>query len=867
MMRLCTASLTIVLLTGVAVLSTSCSSSTSESSTGQSDSTMTAPDGGGQVGMVAQQPGAAPSGGIQDAGSPGTIAEKRKVLAETHLAQGRAFMEQSRFEDARREFQAAYNADATNKDALNELDRVNAILGNGTKPMVAEARQDFQTSVGRHDQAVTLARTYFNWGTAARAAGDHAKAIENFEKALVLLRTNPSADADFNEGSVKAALEQAKADKETADRALEAKRLEDVKSIERDRMEQERARVERTVNERYRQAVEMFKREKFQEVQALCDEIIQLDFANQKAMRLKEEARRAQLELQRNDNIAEHRRRWQLVLEEVQDIRIPQSAEVTYPDIKKWTYIAQKGPIELNKETTEVSEVDHDIMARLQGTTLKSVDWQDKPLDEAIKFIRNSTGTNVVVERAVDEAVPASDRNLALQFDTINAASALKLAVESLKLTYIVEDGLVKITTPAELRKRKVVQFYEVRDLVAKLSSFPGVEINLNPSGSTPGGAAAEEADSGEENRAIESDRLIDMIKQTVDKASWDEDSTNSIIDKNGTLVVRQTPENQRNIRDLLTNLRRTTGLQVAIESRFISVQNNFLQDIGVDFRGLGDNSGGVGVPGKGTSAPFDDFALPGQPSVLGNDNSAGAFYNQGREGDMRGRVENVFNSSLGNPETLTGSGGFSLQFVYLDDTQLEAILRAVQKYERVNTVTAPKLVVTNTQRAHLTVINHVAYVKDFDVEIAQAAVIADPIVDVVKEGVVLDVRPTVSSDRRFVTLELRPTVATLLRPIRTFTTTLGVGTAVTFEVPELRKESIKTTVVMPDGATLLLGGLKFFEEQDLDSGVPILKDIPIISLLFSRKGHYTSMKDLIVLLKVKILVSGELEPTVPRGN
>jgi type II secretory pathway component GspD/PulD (secretin) len=248
----------------------------------------------------------------------------------------------------------------------------------------------------------------------------------------------------------------------------------------------------------------------------------------------------------------------------------------------------------------------------------------------------------------------------------------------------------------------------------------------------------------------------------------------------------------------------------------------------------------------------------------IGNDNSSGLFYSRGSDGDIRGRAENVFNQALGNPDTLTNSGGFSLQFAYIDDTQVEAILRAVQKYERVNTVTAPKLVVANTQRAHLQVITHVAYIKDYDVEIAQNAVIADPIVDVVKEGVILDVRPTVSSDRRFVTLELRPTVATLVRPFRTFTSSLAFGGAVTFEVPELKKESIKTTVVMPDGATLLLGGMKLYDEQDFESGIPILKDIPILSLLFSRKGKYTGLKDLIVLLKVNIIVGSELEPGSP---
>ncbi len=42
--------------------------------------------------------------------------------------------------------------------------------------------------------------------------------------------------------------------------------------------------------------------------------------------------------------------------------------------------------------------------------------------------------------------------------------------------------------------------------------------------------------------------------------------------------------------------------------------------------------------------------------------------------------------------------------------------------------------------RNHVRFSKQVAYVKDFDVEIAQAAVIADPIIDVVESGVVLDV-------------------------------------------------------------------------------------------------------------------------------
>ena len=211
----------------------------------------------------------------------------------------------------------------------------------------------------------------------------------------------------------------------------------------------------------------------------------------------------------------------------------------------------------------------------------------------------------------------------------------------------------------------------------------------------------------------------------------------------------------------------------------------------------------------------------------------------------------------------LTGSGGMQVQWTYLNDLQLEMILTAVSKSDRVEMVTAPRLLVHNTARSNLSVLNQVAYVKDFDVEIAQAASIADPIVGVVPDGVVLDVRPVVSADRRFLTLEMRPTVATLQRPIGTFTTSLGVsGNSVTIQLPELEIARVRTSIPMPDGGTVLLGGLKVHDQQDLRSGVPILNKIPIISFFFERQGTFISNRKLLILLKANIVIPSEFEPT-----
>jgi len=322
--------------------------------------------------------------------------------------------------------------------------------------------------------------------------------------------------------------------------------------------------------------------------------------------------------------------------------------------------------------------------------------------------------------------------------------------------------------------------------------------------------------------------------------------------------VVNQTPMVHEMINALLEDLREATGIMVDIHARFMKVEDNFLEDIGIDFRGLG-------APGPGTASNFNDFGDSASLNDLGDspgrDNTLGAFLDEGADGDVKARVEDLYDTQLGN-DTFQASGGLSFQWTLLSDMQLELILRAISKSERIELVTAPRITVHNTSRANLSVLNQVAYIKDFDVEIAQAASIADPIVEVIQDGVILDVRPVVSADRRFVTLELRPTIAQLVRPIEERVTTLGSQNSVTIMLPEVEIQRVRTSVPLPDGGTVMLGGMKESEKQDQQSGVPILNKIPILSVFFERKGTYISNRKLLILLRANILIPTELAPT-----
>ena len=119
----------------------------------------------------------------------------------------------------------------------------------------------------------------------------------------------------------------------------------------------------------------------------------------------------------------------------------------------------------------------------------------------------------------------------------------------------------------------------------------------------------------------------------------------------------------------------------------------------------------------------------------------------------------------------------------FLDDLELSAILRAVEKSTHFELVNDQVLSVHNTQRAYVTVLNQRAYIQDFDVEVAQFQAVADPQVNVLHEGVVLDVRPTIHSDRKYLTLEIQPTVANLVA-LRNFSSTLGGNTSPVMTAP-----------------------------------------------------------------------------------
>ncbi len=136
------------------------------------------------------------------------------------------------------------------------------------------------------------------------------------------------------------------------------------------------------------------------------------------------------------------------------------------------------------------------------------------------------------------------------------------------------------------------------------------------------------------------------------------------------------------------------------------------------------------------------------------------AAYMLGESNKVR-RVKPLYRRALGDPSWQVRACAVASLKKHEDGTTIGPFERALfyGKYASTRTYAAEALGLLGDKRAvkpliaalkstgsggsprnHVRISRQIAYVKDFDVEIAQAAVIADPIVDTVEDGIVLDV-------------------------------------------------------------------------------------------------------------------------------
>ncbi|MEA5612282.1 hypothetical protein [Nodularia spumigena] len=644
---------------------------------------------------------------------------------------------------------------------------------------------------------------------------------------------------------------------------------------------------------------------KYEEALEVVESILFLDPNNPSGLLLKEMIEdtiiyRQYLHLQRDKGLGAAR-----LSIEAQQAMVPPDEIIAYP--ADWPAISfRRGePLEFVE-----SEADRAILDTLRSTSLP-VELNNNAFEDVVGFISSTARVDIDVDWdsladiGVDPDTPVTLRLRSATLETVLDRVVARVSDRTLPAGWAVQDGIITIASDEVLRRNTVLEIYDIRDLlfvVPRFDDAPEFDLSSALQSSQGGGggtspfqnAGQQQDDIPFEDRVNE---IVNLIQTTVDADGWVDNggSTSSISQLNGNFVITTTPRNHRAIIGLLGKLRAVRALQINVEARFLTVSQDFFEQIGFDLDvyfnansaeyrianqidpsllpsdyfdpitgELLDN-----VSGGGLFLNADGELVPIVQPVLGPGNNGGGLF-----GDDQWSIIGARQNSLGLTNSLASASTFATEMLGLNPALgiTGRFLDDIQVDRRSVILTAPRLTFTNGQRAFITVATSQTFVSDLTPITSDGSVAFDPEIDVVSAGVVLDLDGVVSADRRYVTLTVRTALSQFeFAADREFSGGAGgggggigggaAGTAEgSIQIPVVTATEIRTTVTVPDQGTVLLGGQRLVEEVQVETGVPVLSKIPVLSRFFSNRIDVKQEQTLLILLKPTILIQNEEE-------
>ncbi|MDP6838007.1 MAG: hypothetical protein QF724_03645 [Planctomycetota bacterium] len=786
--------------------------------------------------------------------------QKQAYLVGQHLAAARSLMDNLRLEEAEGELAQALAIDPDNLDAKQLMAEVGGLLGRPAGEVASVTRELRDRFALRTQQLRAEAEDSLRQGKLMLARGDYDAAIGELTICLNHINWAPYS-VDWRGIDVDAAklLERAQADRAAV---AEVQRVESQRQSHAALQAQEQAqrgREEMVTATMVERAITAFEDADYDDAIHHAEQALRRNPRHEQASEIRASAFRAGREKVQSDYVLAKREQFARWREEMRELMIPWTEVITVPDQDRWAEITELRQGRRGLDLTQtVSASEQQLSQSLRATTIPGlVTDEEESLMVVVGILRTVTGLPLVVDPAAENAVLDEGFFFTFNFNNpLTVEQALNLICNQAgeEVTWTIRHDAVMVTTLEKARGELIIINHDVQDLIFGLTDFLGPRIDTirllgeleDDDGGGPFGAI------GERPRLIEIEDLSTLIQDNVAVGTWDGDGI-TVEPGEGYILMTHTPAVQQEVRDFLNDLRTFSSSLVTIESKFMTVSDNWLQELGVDFRGLDnvnledvdnglEDNASLGLDNSGTGTEGQNAAGPP---------SAGFFYDDGGDGDFRGTIQNFFGDGLGN--ALSTIGGLTTQLTFLNDLQVSAILRAVEKSSQFELINDQVLSVHNTQRAFVTVINQRAFIQDFDVEVAQFQAVADPQVNVIHEGVVLDVRPTIHHDRKYLTLEVQPTVANVVA-MRDFSSTLGGNTSpVEFQLPEVQVQSVMTTAVIPDGGSILLGGLSNIRNIERRAEVPWFARIPVLGFLFKEEGYSDEKESLMILIRAHI--------------
>ncbi len=260
---------------------------------------------------------------------------------------------------------------------------------------------------------------------------------------------------------------------------------------------------------------------------------------------------------------------------------------------------------------------------------------------------------------------------------------------------------------------------------------------------------------------------------------------------------------------------------QVYVEAVVMEISLDRARDLGAEFRGA--------------------FETGSDGAVLGGTNF-----------DFQGNLNELLLSlAAGNPLLFTGTGliaaGIAGNVTLPDGTEIPAItavLRAAQTTDNINVLSTPHLLTLDNKEAEIIVAENVPFITS---QARDSTNLANVINTVERQdvGIILRITPRIN-ESDFVSLDIYQE-SSAVKGGESILATNAVG-------PTTTKRSAKTTVLVKDKETVVLGGMMQETINNIETKIPILGSIPILGNLFKFSSVNRSKTNLLIFLTPHII-------------
>jgi general secretion pathway protein D len=549
------------------------------------------------------------------------------------------------------------------------------------------------------------------------------------------------------------------------------------------------------------------------------------------------------------------------------------------------------------------------IVAKMNSIIIPKIDLSDSPISEAVEYLKQKSveqdpakkGVNIFLKLGAPTPAPAASpgttEGMAASSSTPSGAGEphVSLILNQVPL-YVALDYLCKLSNlklKIDPYAVSIVPLSEPTDiLVTKEYQVPPTFIPpkpLNAGGGIPqaGGGVSDPNTPRVAGRYNAQEYLLSQGVEFPPGASA------NYLPSGSKLVVRNTRDNIDVIDALVDAAMGVAPSQVDIQTKFLEINQNNLQELGFSWL-LGPFSIGGGVYGSGGgNSAVNSANYPfGNPMAGGYPMSPVGSVRSGDQAITGNSIDSLLAGKTGVSDA-TAPGIFSIAGVFTDP-QFQLVIRALNQKKGIDLMSAPKVTTKSGVKATVKIVNEFIYPRQYDPPLIPQSTqqqngVGGPVDpstqppptvtpsfprDFTKQdlGVVLEATPKIGPDGYTIDLELNPRVTDFDGFINYGSPINAVGytrdlanpaikvpvlqtlTTNTINQPVFSVREVNTFVTVWDGQTVALGGLIREDVQKVQDKVPFLGDIPLAGRLFRSDTDQKLKKNLVIFVTPRIL-------------